>query len=138
MSCFKYLLCEFSVSFSSLLSFFQRLLTPFASYLSLDMMSNPENLPKARLIEELRKRGVHYSPAKSKDYYVSLYKQHFARRSVRHSKRSEFSSDDDAIARSLDKVRNELNMDSTHFKGFKNQFIKPINTPICVSYSNIF
>lgn len=67
------------------------------------MMNNPENLPKSRLIEELRKRGVQHSPAKSKDYYVSLYKKHFERRSVRQ-RRSEFSSDDDALARSQDKV----------------------------------
>ncbi len=59
-------------------------------------MNNPENLSKDRLKEELRKRGIPFSPAKNKDYYVSLYKDNLARRA---RIRSEFSSDDEAFKR---------------------------------------
>lgn len=64
------------------------------------MITQPENLTTNRLKSELKKHGIQFSPNKSKDYFVKLYRDRVlggARPTTRQ--RSEFSSDEEIITR---------------------------------------
>lgn len=64
------------------------------------MITNPEYLPKDRLKQELKKRGVNFNPNENKDYYVQLYRDQVMDGNEPEKVRSEFSSDEEFVRKS--------------------------------------
>ena len=64
--------------------------------MSIDVITEPENLTKDRLKQELDRFDITYEPNEKKLYYVNLYKRRIVttKRPIRRV-RGEFSSDED-------------------------------------------
>ena len=67
--------------------------------MSFGVMTEPENLTKDRLKQELQRFDIQFEPNENKAYYVNLYKKRLLSkkqvRRVRSEVRKEFSSDED-------------------------------------------
>ena len=61
------------------------------------MITNPEYLPKERLKQELKKRGIKFNSNENKDYYVQLYRDEIMEGKEPERIASEFSSDEEFI-----------------------------------------
>ena len=59
------------------------------------MITNPEYLPKDRLKQELKRRGISFGPNENKDYYVNLYREKVMGGKAAQKMSSEFSSDEE-------------------------------------------
>lgn len=82
--------CCHPQSFLALLGNFAPLVC-LALLKTVEMITNPENLPKDRLKAELKKKGISFNTNENKKYYVDLYRKKILNPELA---RSEFSDDD--------------------------------------------
>lgn len=63
--------------------------------MSFGVITEPENLTKDRLKQELERFDIQFEPNENKAYYINLYRKKLLSRKQVRRVRSEFSSDED-------------------------------------------